>query len=160
MGIQSPFGYNIQLEMCNAYERFFSHKEVELNGLIDQISQANLETKTISDLMNKLAHAKKTDKKTDFSNDQEVRTWIDHIHERNPTIFEENRYRLKNEEEIDVVIQGLDAEQKMIAAEMNQHMMTITNKYEDRSQMTEQARQVLKEASDHIQSIIHKQKGG
>ncbi len=61
-----------------------------------------------------------------------------------------------SEDQIDIVIQALDAETKMLTADLNEQMMKINNKYEDRSQMTENARQVLKEADDHIKSIINR----
>lgn len=63
------------------------------------------------------------------------------------------------EKDIDVIVQGLDAETKMGAADLNELMMKINNKYEDRSQMTENARQVLKEASDLISSFLRKIRG-
>ena len=48
---------------------------------------------------------------------------------------------------------------KMLSADLNEIMMKINNKYEDRSQMTENARMVLKEADDLIKSILHKIRG-
>src|SRR5689334_13443722 len=95
---EAQFGYNLGLETCKMYDVFFDRKESELNALIDEISQGNAETKIISDFMNKLANAKKTDKKADFSNDDQAMDWIDHIHERNPTIFEQKRCVFKDED--------------------------------------------------------------
>jgi hypothetical protein len=63
------------------------------------------------------------------------------------------------EKDIDVILQGLDAETKMSAADLNELMMKINNKYEDRSQMTENARQVVKEAGELNQSILRKIRG-
>lgn len=64
-----------------------------------------------------------------------------------------------SEDQIDVVIQGLDAETKSLTADLNEHMMKINNKYEDRSMMTENARKVLEEAARLIESIIRKTSG-
>ena len=63
------------------------------------------------------------------------------------------------EDEINTVLQGLDSELKMLAADLNEALMKVNNKYEDRAQMTENARQVVKEAGDHIASIIRKTSG-
>lgn len=202
MGIQANHGYNIGLELTNCYTKYFDHREVELNGLIDTLKMANMQIKIVSDVMNKLSHAKPDDdKRADLSNDELYKKCAYLIHLRNSTVFEDKIHgvedgmtldlklqeivdQLKNdgyseneidlgailgkidvgniqidvlsEDEIDIVIQGLDAETKMLTADLNECMMKINNKYEDRSQMTENARQVLKEAGEHIQSIIHK----
>jgi hypothetical protein len=66
------------------------------------------------------------------------------------------RFDVLPEDACDVVIQGLDGETKMLSADLNECMMHINSKYEDRSQMTEQARQVLKEADELCKSIISK----
>lgn len=154
-------GYNIQSEVCTVYGKFFDQQENKLNELIDKIAHGNTDAKTVSNLVNKLTHLKKTSKKGNFSDDPEVRQWIDHIHERNPTIFGNGSlYFFKDEDSIDVVVQALDGELKMISTEMNQHMMLINNEYETRSQMTENSRQILKEASDFLQSIVRKQRAG
>ncbi len=153
-------GYNLGLEMTQCYMKYFDAREVELNGLIDKLSASNNDIRMINDLVNKLTHGKKKDKKADFSSDEEMRNIIDRVYERNPSIFDDNKtYNFKSEDEIDTVLQGLDAELKMLAADLNENLMKINNKYEDRSQMTENARQVLKEAEDHIASIIRKTAG-
>jgi hypothetical protein len=96
-----------------------------------------------------------TQLKEDGYSDSEIRleTILDRV--QIPNI----RIDVLSEDEIDVVMQGLDAENKMLTADLNEHMMKINNKYEDRSQMTENARQVLKEADEHNKSIIHKTSG-
>ncbi|MBS0604338.1 MAG: hypothetical protein JSS60_04780 [Verrucomicrobia bacterium] len=60
------------------------------------------------------------------------------------------------EEQIDVVIQGLDGQLKMHSADLNEHLMKINNTYDDRGQMTENARQVIKQAGDFLESINRK----
>lgn len=61
-----------------------------------------------------------------------------------------------SEDAIDVIIQGVDSETKMITTDLNENMMYINRNYDDRSQMTEQARQILKEADELNKSIISK----
>lgn len=156
------YGYNMGLEMTQCYTKYFDAREVELGGLIDKLSASNNDIKMINDLVNKLTHAKKKkdEKNADFSNDEEMRNIIDRVFERNPTIFDGTRtYTFKSEDEIDTVLQGLDSELKMLAADLNEALMKINNKYEDRAQMTENSRQVVKEAGDHIASIIRKTSG-
>ena len=162
----------------------------------------NIQIKIMSDVMNKLAHAKDKDKQADFNNDEIAKKCAYLIHLRNDSIFEDKIHGgdasgitldqklqeivddlkaagvpesqinltaildrinvagitidILSEDQIDIVIQGLDAETKMCTADLNECMMKINNKYEDRSQMTENARQVLKEADEHVKSIIHK----
>ncbi len=60
------------------------------------------------------------------------------------------------EDQIDVVVQGLDGELKMKSADVNEHMMKINEKYDNRSQMTENANKVLKETEDLMASINRK----
>ncbi len=66
------------------------------------------------------------------------------------------RFDVLKESDIDVVVQGLDSELKMLNADLNERLMNINNRYEDRSLMTENARQVLKEADELNKSIIQK----
>ena len=49
-----------------------------------------------------------------------------------------------SEDDTDIVIQGLDAEMRMLTADLNECLMRVNNKYEDRSQMTENARESSK----------------
>lgn len=63
---------------------------------------------------------------------------------------------ISSEEDIDTVIQGLDAEIKMINADQNELMLHFSSKVEDRSSLTENARQVLKEYGEGVSSIIRK----
>lgn len=205
MGIY--LGHNPALEMVNCYQKYFDLQETELNKLIDKLKVSNLQIKVISDVMNKLAHAKKRDKKFDPINDEQAKMYAYLVHLRNPTIFEgkvhnvsdteggleekmtaaiaqlreegmnddqidlnailtkigmdpEVQFDALDEAEIDVVVQGLDAELKMLNADLNERLMNINSKYEDRSQMTENARQVVKEADELNKSIIQKTSRG
>ncbi len=184
---------NLGAEMVNCYSKYFELQESKLNGLIDKMANANMETKIVSDVMNKLSHAKQSKRDADFSDDETMKRYIVHIHKNNPTIFadfikgypeylgsDENAdptvssvqehldYSLRDinlnqitieplsEEMIDVVIQGLDGQLKMYSADLNEQMMKINDAYDNRSQMTENARQVLKQAGDLIESINRK----
>lgn len=203
-GAAGNHGYNIGLELTNCYTKYFEHREGELNGLIDSLKMTNMQVKIVSDVMNKLAHGKQSDKKADLNDDEIAKKCAYLIHLRNSSVFDDKMHGVEegmtldqklqdiiaqlredgysdseinlgaildkvqvghvnidvlSEEEIDVVIQGLDAETKMLTADLNECMMKINNKYEDRSQMTENARQVLKEADEHNKSIIHKTTG-
>lgn len=201
-GVSANHGYNIGLELTNCYAKYFDHREVELNGLIDKLKLNNLQIKILGDLMNKLTHAKADDKQADFTNDELAKKLAYLVHLSNPTILDDKIKgipedggtleqklqevigQLKDQgypddeidlnlildninvsgisldilakDDIDIIIQGLDAETKMRSADLNEVMMNINSKYEDRSQMTENARQVLKTASDHIESIIRR----
>lgn len=68
-------------------------------------------------------------------------------------------FDILTEEDIDDAIRGLDAETKMYANDLNDIMMRINSKHDDRATMTENARQVIKEASEHIQSIQRRTAG-
>lgn len=184
--------HHLGLEVVNCYMKYFDHHEAKLNGLIDKLAMSNVEVKIISDVMNKLSHAKQKDKQADFSQDEEMKRHIAHIHKNNPTIFEELiknfpdylpeddaslseitvsgvlHHSLKNvdmnrinidvlkEDQIDVIVQGLDAELKAHSAELNHHMMKVNEAFDNRSQMTESARTVVKQASDLLESINRK----
>lgn len=199
------YGYNIGLEFTQCYEKYFKLRECELHDLIDKLKMTNIQIKLISDVMNKLSHAKQKDKQADLNTDETAKKYAYLIHLRNASVFADkihgiqeditldkkfeqivNQLReeglsdseihlgtildkvhpgnihidLLSEEQIDTVIQGLDAETKILTADLNECMMKINNKYEDRSQMTEHARQVLKESDEHIKSIIHRTKAG
>jgi hypothetical protein len=184
--------YNLAAGMVNAYAKYFDAQEKRLNGLINNMSKSNIEIKILSDVMNKLAHAKKTDKKADFSNDEMMKRYIVHIHKNNPTIFdgyihgfpahipddegkdgddgeislEEMLERsLKNidlgkitfdvfgEAEIDVLTQGIDSELKMHSADLNEFLMKINNIYDEKSHMTESARDVVNQTRELLASI-------
>lgn len=66
------------------------------------------------------------------------------------------RFDVLDESTIDIVVQGVDAELKMLNADLNKLLMDINSKYEDRSQMIEQARQIVKEDGEGKKSIIQK----
>ncbi len=201
-------GPNIALELVNCYQKYFEHRELELNKLIDGLKMTNIQIKIMSDVTNKLAHAKQNDKKFDISNDEAARKYAYLVHLQNPSIFEGKIHRpggghlpiedvnlgqklneiieqlraegipddgihlgailekvscdpnisfdVLDESAIDVVVQGLDAELKILNADLNKQLMDINSKYEDRSQMTENARQILKEADELNKSIIQK----
>jgi hypothetical protein len=184
--------HHLGLEVVNCYTKYFDHHEAKLNGLIDKLAMSNVEVKIISDVMNKLSHAKQRDKQADFSKDEEMKRHIVYIHKNNPTVFEnliQNfpdyfpeddaavseitvdgvlNHGLKNvdmsrinidvlkEDQIDVVVQGLDAELKSHSAELNHHMMKVNEAFDNRSQMTESARTVVKQANDLLESINRK----
>lgn len=81
---------HLGLEMVNFYVRCFEpHQEGKLQGLIDNMAKSNVEIKIISDVMNKLSHAKQKKEPADFSNDETMMRHIVHIHRNNPTIFED-----------------------------------------------------------------------
>jgi len=196
-------GYNLGLEMVNCYQKYFDHREAELNGLIDKMKVSNIQIKVISDVMNKLAHGKQKDKKFDISNDETTKKLVYLVHMRNPSVFEEKihnlpveeldleqklhaiidqlreeglpdgsihlgsimekieldsnvRFDVLDESAIDVVVQGLDSELKMLNADLNKHLMDLSSKYDDRTKMTESANQTVKEAGELSKSIIQK----
>lgn len=202
-GVNERLGYNIGLELTNCYASYFDQREIELHGLIDKLKMTNIQIKMISDVINKLSHAKQKDKQVDLNQDEIAKKSAYLIHLRNHSIFADKihgafeegvtferkmaeitdqlheegleidlgvileRIQVGNmtldplsEDEIDIAIQGLDAEIKMLNADLNECMMNISHKYEDRSQMTENARNVLKEATEHSKSIISKTRGG
>lgn len=74
--------------MVDCYAKYFDFQETKLNGLINNLAKSNMEIKVLSDVMNKMAHAKQKDKKADFSNDEMMKRYIVHIHKNNPTIFD------------------------------------------------------------------------
>lgn len=66
------------------------------------------------------------------------------------------RFDVLDEATIDVVLQGVDAQLKMLNADLNKILMDISSKYEDRAQMIESARLTIKEDSEEKKSIIQK----
>jgi hypothetical protein len=83
-------GYNPGAAVTGLYVNYFDMQEKKLNNqYIDGMAKTNIEIKIISDVMNRLSHAKKNDEEVDFSNDETMKRCIAHIHKNNPTIFEE-----------------------------------------------------------------------
>ncbi len=152
--------------------------EKTLNDIIDKIHETNNEIRIITDLMNKLTHAKKDNKGADFSEDEKAMEWIEHIYARNPTIFEsrtattngkftigntvsnrEARHIYKSTDDIEPVIKGLDAELKILSADLNENLMKIQSKTDSNSKVSESARRGLEEATQHIKSIQNATRG-
>lgn len=188
--------YHPGAAMVDCYNKYFDLQEKKLNGLINDLHKTNLETKILSDVMNKLAHGKQKDKKVDFNNDETMKRYIAHIHKSNPTIFEgyihgfpdhipddqkddgsvageisleellekslrnidlsKITFDVMDEAQIDVLTQGIDGQLKMHSADLNQYLMQINNTYDEKSQMTENARRVIDQARDLIKSINDK----
>jgi hypothetical protein len=90
---ESNYGYNIGLELVKCIQKYSDHSEVELNKLIDSLKVTNIQIKIMSDLTNKLAHAKK-DKKFDISNDEIARKYAYLVHLSNPSILEDKIHNL------------------------------------------------------------------
>jgi hypothetical protein len=193
---EANMNQHIGLEAVKCYEKYFDYQEKKLHGFIDKMSHANIEIKIISDVMNKLSHGKQKDKQCDFTNDEQMKSYIAHIHKNNPTIFDGlvqglpdhiappskelalhgdditlhnvlnetlRDINLRNvtidilkEEEIDIIVQGLDGQIKMHTADLNEQMLKINENYDNRSQMTEHARQVIKQSGDLLESINRK----
>lgn len=193
MGIN--ISYNPGAAITGLYVNYFDMQEEKLNNQhIDGMTKTNIEIKIISDVMNRLSHAKKNDKGIDFSNDETMKRYIAHIHRNNPTIFEElikgmpeypdpvenslmgDEITLENvlnnslkdinmsgvsietltEDQIDVIVQGLDSQLKMHTADLNEHMMRIQDNLDNRTQMTEFSRKSVEMNSDLNKSIISK----
>jgi len=164
--------YNPGLAMVECYSKYFEQMEGKLGGLIDRLSRSNGEIKILSDVINRLSHAKNRQGDIDFSKDEQMVRWITHIHKNNPTIFGDHvigfpeegvphydngattvegilesslsyidlskiRIDLHDRDQINICIQGLDAELKNHTADLNEQMMKINNTYDDRAQMTE-----------------------
>jgi hypothetical protein len=190
---QINLNLNPGAEMVNLFSSYFDHQESKLHGLIDKMKTANIETKIIGDVMNKLSHAKQSKQGADFSKDETMKRYIVHINKNNPTIFgdfikgfpehlgsnemenisnatldEHLDHSLReinlntitieplSEEMIDVVIQGLDGMIKMYSADLNEQMMKINDNFDQRSQMIENARQIVKQNGDLNESINRK----
>lgn len=184
--------YNVGLEMVNCYTKYFDHQENNLHGLIDKLATTNNQIKIVSDLINKLSHARKKDQETDFLDDATLKRYIAYVHLQNPTIFEgiiqgfpdylpetsmtgstlslEEMLKesLKHidlsgisisplsEDQVDIVVQGLDGQLKAYNADLNEHMMHINKLYDDRSQMTECGRKVVETSSNLLDHINRK----
>jgi hypothetical protein len=91
-------GYNIGLEITSCYQKYFDHRELELNKLIDGLKVTNIQIKIMSDVTNKLAHAKQKDKKLDISNDEIARKCAYLVHLRSSTVFEGKIHNLPVED--------------------------------------------------------------
>ncbi len=194
MGIN--LDYNPAAEMVGKlYPAYFDAQEAKVNALIDRMAYSNIDIKILSDITNKLSHAKKKGKGIDFSNDMEMRRYVAYIHMKNPTIFAEQIHgvpgespiadedlfkgediTLENvldktlsgieisnvkidklsEDQIDVILQGLDAQSEEYSTDLNECLMKIKDKYDNRAQMTEHARQIVKQSSDLLESINRK----
>lgn len=158
---------------CNAEDVH----EGQVHGILDKINSINSEIRIITDLMNKLTHAKKNTQGADFSEDEQAMEWIEHIHARNPSIFEsriptangkvsvtavspkEARHIYKSADDIEPVIKGLDAELKILSAELNESFMQYQSKTDSTSKISESARKGLEEAAQHIRSIQSNTRG-
>lgn len=108
-------GYNIGLEITQCYAKYFDHKEAELNKVIDNLKVSNIQIRIISDVTNKLAHAKQKDKKIDISSDETTKKLAYLISLRNPTIFEDRLHNMPTdvkdlEETINEIVDQLRSE--------------------------------------------------
>lgn len=184
---------NPAAEMLQCFQLRYNHDEVELNELLGKLETMNSKIKIITDVMNRLVHAKQKDEKIDFSKDETMKRYIAFIHRNNPHIFEDlvkgipdhtyandedlaalgqkvtledvlnnslkdidlNKVAISplTEDQIDVIIQGLDGELKMHSADVNKFMMQISYKYDERSPLTESARKMLDQANGLLERM-------
>lgn len=83
---------------------------------------------------------------------------FDNVLKRNLTGIDQRSITIEplTEEQIEIVLQGLDGALKGYTADLNEQMLKINENYDNRSQMTEQARQVVKQSGDLLESINRK----
>jgi hypothetical protein len=79
--------HHLGLEVVNCYLKYFECQEGKQHEIIDKMAWSNAETKVITKVLNTLSHAKYKKEAIDFSNDEEMKRYIIHIHRNDPTIF-------------------------------------------------------------------------
>lgn len=129
----------------------------KVKALTNEMHEINQELKTISKFIDKLTHAKE-DKKANFTEDEEVRGWIDQIREKHPTAFGKLRYEFDSEEKIDNLIRRLEAVTEPLGRELSFKMSMITQQLQDRSHLTDSLRKILDESKQLIDTSVHNQK--
>ncbi|MBS0620609.1 MAG: hypothetical protein JSS61_04020 [Verrucomicrobia bacterium] len=151
--------YNLGLIGVQACDQGLNRIDEKIQEHIEQMNAIKANCQVIDNLTNRLSHAQGNFKNfVDFSGDVETRSWIDQIHARNPAIFENGAtYAFHSVQEIDTVLQGLDAQLRQDTTELNGLMTTKINPaFDDRAQLTEAMRQMQKEAADFLASINRK----
>jgi hypothetical protein len=147
---------NLGLAFIAMQTKAYETNESRINVLIAKLAQLNDVNKDLSDLISVLTGCKESGK-ADFSNDPEMRSVIDRLYEVNPKIFgNQKTYTWNSSNQIDIVLQGLDAEVKTKITEVNQTTMFINVRFDERIQYTENARKVLEMLIRHCESIISK----
>lgn len=147
-------GYNLSLAMVELHTKYFDYKERALKGYLGQISSLNLEIETINKFSNLLSQNREKGK-VDFAEDPEAKELIDKISEKNAAIFK-SQYLFKTEADFDNTSKALDGLLNTKATALQEIMMYVQNEYEDRAQMTDQARKTIDMGDQHIKSILSK----
>jgi hypothetical protein len=147
---------NLGYAFINMQMKAFDITEGRIHKLVRQLSHLNEQNKDLSALINGLTRFKESGK-ADFSNDPEMRAFIDRIYEMNPKIFgNQKAYAWNTEKQIDVLLSSLDSEVKAKVAEINQVTMFVNVRFDERIQYSENPRKVLDMLIRHCESIISK----
>jgi len=193
-------GYEM-MKCCSKADISYENK---INKLTDSMNVTNLQIKVMSDVMNKLAHAKQKDKKIDFSRqDETTKKYAYFVHLQNPTIlgdkihnlpvqdgnlqetltkiieqmiqegipddeielgailerfnYDHNiRFEVFDESGIDILFQGLEAELGSLKSSLNQGLMHVASKNEERQNLFKSGHDTGKESGELNKSIIGK----
>jgi hypothetical protein len=151
--------HNPGLEFLGIYNKKFSQIEDNTNNLISELNQISTEIGQIQKLSTALTHAKK-EKKADFTNDEEMKQIIDSIQAFAPGVLghvgQADLYVFKTEADIDSAIKGLDGQVQMHMNLVQQKTMFISECYEQKGRLTENAQELIKMIIRHLESIVSK----
>ena len=79
--------HHLGLEIVNCYLKYFECQEGKQHEIVDKMAWINEETRVLTKVLNTLSHAKYKKEAIDFSNDEEMKRYIVHIHRNDPSIF-------------------------------------------------------------------------
>jgi len=152
------FGYNLGSINVELYLSVENLNNVRKEDLLLQLQTQNGRLKDISKLISAMTERKAAGK-ANFNGEPEYMDLIDRIREDNKdpqtgqSILPSHQYDWNDERTIDIALQGLNDQVKIIGQEVNQITMYIQQQYQDMHSIAEIARKSCEDIIAGIQSI-------
>ncbi len=149
-------GHHPAVACLQMHSTAFDHCETNIHHLLAKLELQNKTNKDLTHLITKLTHARAAGK-ADFTQDPETFQAIEAIYKEFPEAFNNHlTFQWKNSNEIDAVLQALDAQVKIHADGINQTTLLLNMRYEERVKYTDCALKTLEICNRFIESILNR----
>ncbi|MBM3207512.1 MAG: hypothetical protein FJZ57_02755 [Chlamydiae bacterium] len=151
-------GYNIGLMYTDLYLQAEAASNKKKDALLLELQSHNDNLKDVAKLVSALTE-KKASGKADFSHSPEFKDLIDRIWEKNKdpetnqSVIPSHQYCWKDENSIDIALQGLNDRVKILGQEANNVTMYIQQEYHDMNAITDSAKKFLEMINETIRTI-------
>jgi hypothetical protein len=152
------FGYNLGAMYLDLYQRMEDQSSITKENLLYSLQSHNSNLKDVSRLISAMTE-RKAKGSANFNSEPEFIELIDRIRENNKdpktnqSILPPHQYHWNDERTIEIALQGLNDQVKIISQEVNHVTMLIQQQYQDMHSVAETSRKSCELVIEEIKSI-------